>query len=695
MRFAAPAGLFFLVLAVPVLLLHVLRPRRQTRLVSSTYLWRELAHPVSAASPWQRLRPSLLLLLQLLAVALLAASVARPVRPTAAPLSRHTVFILDASGSMAATDGRPDRLADARETARRLRAELPAGGLASLVVASADPRVALSASPDAGAFADALSSVRQAAGKVDFPGAFNLAESLETPDAPVGFVLLSDGGLDGAARRLLPPGTRYQKIGSRSENRTVSRLTVEVVPKGLRAIVSMRNTGGPASTQRLRLDVDGRTAERLEVRLGAGELVEREVDLPAGSEVEAFLEGEDLLPADNRAFATANARRQLRVLLSGPEDVYLERLLGAIPGLDLHLSDTSRTAEGFDLAIYDRVAVPPDPGGPFLAIAPPEGAPAIKVTGEVEQPAVTLVRSDAEVLQGLDLSTVGIAKAQRLDPVASDEVLVASEDTPLLVRGSREGRAFFYLGFALDNSNLPLQVTFPVLMDRILGSLAGTPPEPADLRTGERIPLPDRGEAATVVAPGGAEVRVSPGGPGPIATRPGFYRVRRPERPETVLAVNVAAGESVLAPVQTLPVRPRPPLPGERPPAGERSLLFPFILALLVVLAAELILSRRARGVPRRQWRVALAVRSILVACLVGALFGLALPRRGNEVTTIFAVDASDSMGPAGRENALAWVEEALADMPSGSGAGVTVFGGDTRVELTVRQRARLSAPLV
>src|SRR5947209_8043860 len=149
---AAPAGLLLALLAIPIVALHMLRPRRPPLEVSSTLLWQEVSRPATAARPWQRLRPSVLLFLQLLVVALLALAAARPVRVSSTPLARHTVFILDASGSMAATDGSPDRMASARAAARRLREKLPSGGVASLVVASAQPRVLLSASPDSGAF---------------------------------------------------------------------------------------------------------------------------------------------------------------------------------------------------------------------------------------------------------------------------------------------------------------------------------------------------------------------------------------------------------------------------------------------------------------------------------------------------------------------------------------------------------------
>ena len=196
MSLAAPAGLALLLLAIPIVVLHILRPRRDPLRVSSTWLWTELSQPVTSASPWQRLRPSLLLLLQLLAVVLLAVAVARPVVVTEAPLSPHTVFVIDASGSMAARDGSPERLDRAKSEAERLRSELPDGGVASIVVADNDPHVALSTSDDRRAFSDALRPIRTVAAPADVAAALSLAASLETPGLPLGVVLLSDGGLD-------------------------------------------------------------------------------------------------------------------------------------------------------------------------------------------------------------------------------------------------------------------------------------------------------------------------------------------------------------------------------------------------------------------------------------------------------------------------------------------------------------------
>ncbi len=74
---------------------------------------------VEANAPWQRLRRSLLLLLQLLLVSLLVLLAARPFLERPAGLARDVVLVMDTSASMAATDVAPNRLAAARDGRHR------------------------------------------------------------------------------------------------------------------------------------------------------------------------------------------------------------------------------------------------------------------------------------------------------------------------------------------------------------------------------------------------------------------------------------------------------------------------------------------------------------------------------------------------------------------------------------------------
>ena len=170
-----------------------------------------------------------------------------------------------------------------------------------------------------------------------------------------------------------------------------------------------------------------------------GKSVDNTVSLPAGDRVEAFLEGEDLLTADDRAVAVGTQARPLRVLVAGPEDAFLDNVLSTLPGVRIERSETARPAPGYDVAIYNGVAVPTSPGAPFLAIAAPGGSPGVTVRAQVDQPSLTVVANDP-LLADLDLSEVAIASTQDLVAPEAD-ALVRAEGTPLLVRGRKTGNS--------------------------------------------------------------------------------------------------------------------------------------------------------------------------------------------------------------------------------------------------------------
>lgn len=698
MSLANPWGLLFGLLAIPVVVLHVLRPRRQALTVSSLFLWRRVEQPVSSAQPWQRLRWSALLLAQLLAVALLAVAVSRPVRLEPARLAAHTVFVIDASASMAASDGTPDRIDAAVAEAERLRDELPDGGVASIVLAAARPRVLLTASGDRESFSDALRTIDVGEGGADFAGAFALAESLETGAEEIGFVLLSDGGLTEDEQRQQPPGTTFRSIGSGDTNRAVSRLSVEPRGSGLFVRASLTHTGGPPATQTVRLDVDGVTAYTEQVTIAPGAVVEIAADVPLGDRVEAFLEGGDLLGLDDHAVAVAGRRPPLDVLLAG-DTAFIGELLAAIPGVTVTVADTpSPSGDGFDLVVYNLTPVPADPGAPYLAIAPPGGAPGVELLGTVDQPAIALVRTDEAVLDGIDLTDVGIASAQRVSAPTA-ETLVGAEGAPLLLSGvgapgQEGGQPWAYLAFALGDSNLPVQVAFPLLGDRLLTELVGTSQSTVALDVGAALPVPP-GAVATVVDPAGTERTVEPGAVAPIADRAGFWRIRDESGTDRLVAVNPPPAESLLAPADELTkpfVDPRAAAPAAR---AERSLVGWLIGALLGVLAVEWLLARRRRGVARGQWRAAMGLRILVAGLLVAALLAPVVRRPADRAATVFLIDASDSVGAAGLTAALDWTREALRSRARDDVAGVVVFGAEARLEQLVQASSELGAPRV
>ncbi len=697
MRLANPAGLWLALLALPIVALHILRPRRLRLEVASVYLWRTHAAPVAAATPWQRLRPSVLLALQLLAALGLAIAVARPVSVRDAELAEHTVFILDASGSMGALDGDPTRFDDAVTRARELRGDLPPGGTASVVVAGAAPRVVLTASPDGDAFDSAVGPLEPGAGAADFAAAFTLAESLEAPGQDIGFVLLSDGGLSADERRLIPPGTRYERIGSDGENRSVDSLVTEARGSDLHVVVTVTNHGDGRVEQPVRIDVDAVTQSEGTLSIGAGQTAAFEADVPAGDRIEAWLDGGDLQPGDDRGVAVVGRRRDLAVTLAGPDNAFLDDLFAVIPGTTVNRvrSTAEATAAGApaaDLYVFDRVAVPVDIGAPFIAIVPPGGAADVTVTGTVERPVITLVDSTDAVLADVDLTQVDIAVAQRVDP-GGGRVLVGAEGGPLLVRGVSGAEPFAYLAFALSDSNLAVQIAYPILFDRLVTELTAATLPSTELRVGDAVPV-DPSQDTTVSSPDGRDRVLRPGESAPRADRVGFWVVSAGDATTTV-AVNPVAGESAIEPVESLPIGPRPDRPGGDAPDTETPRLRWVIAPLLAIVVAEWWWARRRVGVSRRQWRAAEVLRAAVAALLLVAFIGPTIHRQAGDVATVFLIDASDSVAGPARADALEWVQDALANQPPGVRSAVAVFGGDARLELTLGSDNVLGTPSV
>src|SRR5262249_9479914 len=100
-----------------IIALYFLKLKRQPLSVPSTYLWSRAIEDLHVNSLWQRLRHSLLLLLQLLLIFLLMFTLVRPGWTGTELTGERFIFLIDTSASMAASDVSPTRLDQAKRQA--------------------------------------------------------------------------------------------------------------------------------------------------------------------------------------------------------------------------------------------------------------------------------------------------------------------------------------------------------------------------------------------------------------------------------------------------------------------------------------------------------------------------------------------------------------------------------------------------
>ncbi|MBW3611907.1 MAG: hypothetical protein KY438_10340, partial [Actinobacteria bacterium] len=143
---------------------------------------------------------------------------------------------------------------------------------------------------------------------------------------------------------------------------------------------------------------------------------------------------------------------------------------------------------GVDLYIGYRVPPP----GPTLYIDPPEAGPFGEVAGRIGNPVIDRPDGDEPLLRFVDLGSVHIGRARAV--TLADGMRAAVETpagAPLVAVGEVERRRIGLVAFALAESDLPLQVAFPLLMSNLVDALlpSGDGLLPSSTRLGQTLTL--------------------------------------------------------------------------------------------------------------------------------------------------------------------------------------------------------------
>lgn len=552
MTFLAPSQLLWLLGGLIILLLYMLRPRRERRMVSSLWLWQEAVRETTSETPWQPLRRNLLMFLQLGVLAALALALARPFLPGEAQLTRHLVLVIDASPSMAARDVRPSRLDEAKSQALRMVQRLAPGQRASVVRMTDHAQVLALEEADRDRLAAAIRSIqvdgpevrRSTLPTVRLASATpltNLRETLSiaaalaqiTPNGEV--VVFTDAAMVVSPDDLrLGVPVRFVTTGGSEDNQAITTLAPRLTHDGSEWQVLLRvaNFAGTPRDVPIHIYVDGRFAEtRTETIQGHSA-----IDLllsnfpPATRVIEVRLwgggrevpprtspGGPDALLLDNYARADLRRSDVRKVLLVSERSGYLPKALAALPGVEMHYATPANYQRaGFDITIFDGwLPSAPQlmPSGHWLIIDPPADNKIIPVEETLGEARGIRVVEDSPLLRAVDLTGLVINRMKKIQPPLWAQDVIISSDGPLLSIGRTEGRNVIIVAFDLRATNLVLRSAFPILIGNMIEWLSPRQSPAPNVAVDEReaditpreLPAPPRTE------PGRATVRVSAG----------------------------------------------------------------------------------------------------------------------------------------------------------------------------------------
>ncbi len=598
MGLLTPLALALAGLSIPILIFYMLKLRRDEQTISSTMLWQQVLQDREANSPWQKLRRNLLLLLQLLLLALLVLALARPYSEIEKVFQGHVIVLLDASASMQATDVAPNRFEVARSRVHQIIDSLGPNDTMTLIAVANMPRVLASLTNDKSVLRQALAPDSAAAQvsntEADWSAAFILAASSARQSSENIIVILSDGGLTSTAADqplpALPGRVNYVPVGVGGENLAVAALAIRESAAGPQAYLRVANHSERPAAPLVEIWVNGALFDARVLNLEAhGESGLSLTHLPLDTrQIEVHLP-DDALPLDNRAWAVRSLSQRATAMLISPGNAFLERALALMPQLDLisvRVTDTttlSMPPTPPTLVVLDGVS----PSGFQIAnanlwlINPPASNDWIQVSGSITQTQIVQVQTQSPLLRYLDAAAlreqVHIARARAVSAPTWAQTLIEAAGGPLLLAGEMGGRRVAVLTFDLHQSDLPLQIAFPILVANLTHWLAPTGDidaanEQLVLSPGMPVQVrPQMGvESLSITTPSGQRYAFQPadGQPIPFAqtNEPGLYTVEQARSGETLrsaFAVNLFSElESAIAPQSAIEVN-RQPLGGQ------------------------------------------------------------------------------------------------------------------------------------
>ncbi|HEX8325362.1 MAG TPA: VWA domain-containing protein [Tepidisphaeraceae bacterium] len=523
-----PAALIASAIAIPaLLLLYFLKLRRREMKVSSTLLWRKAVQDLQVNSPFQKLRRNLLLLLQMLILLAILLALANPItfyRPGAA---MNTVILIDHSASMNATDGDKSgrtRLDEAKRRAVDLIDAMPRGGRAMVISFNDSAETVQPYTTDAPALRRAIESVAPTDRPSRLRLAYQLADAQAVADAAAPsqqrVFLLSDGRIGDASEVSLRGELRYEPVGNpQSKNVAIVSLSAKRNydnPTQVQVFARLANFGPEPVTTDVQLSVaaldePAKTTDDFQVRQvksdlklpparwtdaeraeaerqgqTTGDSVEFTLDLTSAGviKLEQTNKDADVLSADDSACVVVPPPKPLNVALVTDGNYFLEKAVNS-----LGLKDPKVLSPGaweqkppadVDVVIFDRyVPRTLPPSGNFVWFAAlPSGLPLkqAKDTAGREQffkdQTVLDWKRDHPMLRDIPLRKIYAAETMSLVVPLADEVLIDGADGPLVVLDHAGRQTHLVIAFDALQSNWPLQIGFPMFLQRALQYLA-------------------------------------------------------------------------------------------------------------------------------------------------------------------------------------------------------------------------------
>jgi len=486
-----PAGLWMLSALVPLIVLYILKIKRQRLRVPSTWLWASAQRDLLAKSPFQRLTPQIPLILETLAIILLSLAIARPASRSNTIVGDHLAIIIDTSASMSALDeSGKSRIDLAKSAAISIVDSFRPGSDAIVLEAGHDAHIASPLERDRRRLKAAIQSLEATDVEGDLGTAVALAvERLRPLGGDRRLIVITDGALanpDALASVDLP--LEVVRVGSPIDNAAIVRVDVRTGwdaaleteqvqvfamlanygarPRELFVTLRQHNASDVLATRKVLLQPGERSPVVLSFEAMPG-------DIGQGLFVE--LSPRDAMSVDDIGYGRVPAGAQIPVVIAsaGKHSPWLDRAFASDPHVELMSSSVANLSSGAvppgALVVIEGACPTALPPGDILIINPPPGLCLTATVGnEIEKPMITSWATSDTRFRFLTLDGVLLEKARLVSVDSPRDELIHTRDGLIAADVSVPGRTATLLSFDIGETNWPFKASFVLFVRNLV-----------------------------------------------------------------------------------------------------------------------------------------------------------------------------------------------------------------------------------
>ena len=498
MSLAVPIALAWAALALPIVIFYILKIRLRQVPVSTTIFWQQIYDEKRPRSIWQMLRHLVSLLVQLLLLILLVLALTQPFFTWEILQARRLVLVVDNSASMRAADVSPSRLEAAKRIGRQVITGLRLRDEIAIVTAGTQPRVVCGLTGHERTLQTALTAVQPTDGPTQVAAAVALGKRLLGEAKHGRVIVLSDGCFEGSDKLLDDKLIELRPVGTRAANVGLTNFQVRrslLDPIGYEILTEVTNASDEPIECRLEIDLNDAPVDVIPLSLKPGETWTKAIEKtsveggrlvarlvagtlrvsPDGNGTRSVPATWDALPADNAAVALLPARREQKVVLVTPGNLFLRKSLEVNSLVNLQMVSTMPQQFDSDtLYVFHRLVPAKVPTGNILVIDPEAASDLWQLGEKLENPIVTKQEADSPLLAHVRLDNVLLPEARQLTPPTGHVPLVtALSGDPLYFSIERPGSKVLVLTVNLDQGDLTFRTAFPIMVTNALGWFAG------------------------------------------------------------------------------------------------------------------------------------------------------------------------------------------------------------------------------